>query len=145
MRAFVAIDSVSVPALKPALILVTAIGGVTATGLALGWAIPEALACVVSVVVLWRMVRRATPTRGAAPADEGSLAAAFWRFSAPRGVAAAFQITIIWFDLLLLSHYRAASEVGVYGAASRAVTFGTFALQAIRLAIAPRLTAARSR
>jgi O-antigen/teichoic acid export membrane protein len=140
MRAFVAIDSISVPALKPTLILVAAIGGVTTTGLALGWAIPEALACVVSVLVLWRMVRRDRPSQGAAPADEGSLAAAFWRFSAPRGVAAAFQITIIWFDLLLLSHFRAASEVGVYGAASRAVTFGTFALQAIRLAIAPQIS-----
>jgi O-antigen/teichoic acid export membrane protein len=140
MRAFVAIDSVSVPALKPILILVAAVGGVTVTGLALGWAIPEGLACVVSVVVLWRMVRRARPSQGAAPSDEGSLATAFWRFSAPRGVAAAFQITIIWFDLLLLSHFRAASEVGVYGAASRAVTFGTFALQAIRLAIAPQIS-----
>ena len=142
MRAFVGIDSVAVPILKPALILVSAVGGLTATGLALGWAIPEALACVVSVLVLWRMVRRATHSEGAdpAPADEPSLASEFWRFSAPRGVAAAFQITIIWFDLLLLSHFRDAAEVGVYGAASRAVTFGTFALQAIRLAMAPQIS-----
>jgi len=140
MRAFVGIDSIAVPVLKPALILIAAAGGLTATGLALGWAIPEALACVVSLIVLWRMVRRAKPGEGSAPADEGSLATAFWRFSAPRGVAAAFQITIIWFDLLLLSHFRAAAEVGVYGAASRAVTFGTFALQAIRLAIAPQIS-----
>jgi O-antigen/teichoic acid export membrane protein len=140
MRAFVGIDSIAVPILKPVLILAAAVGGLTVTGLALGWAIPEALACVVSVIVLWRMVRRAKPGEGTAPADEGPLASAFWRFSAPRGVAAAFQITIIWFDLLLLSHFRAAAEVGVYGAASRAVTFGTFALQAIRLAIAPQIS-----
>lgn len=140
MRAFVGIDSVAVPILKPMLILFAAIGGLTATGLALGWAIPEALACVVSVMVLWQMVRRAKPRDGVAPADEGSLASAFWRFSAPRGVAAAFQITIIWFDLLLLSHFRDAADVGIYGAASRAITFGTFALQAIRLAIAPQIS-----
>jgi O-antigen/teichoic acid export membrane protein len=140
MRAFVGIDSVAVPILKPTLILIAAIGGLTATGLALGWAIPEALACVVSVLVLWRMVRRVKPGDGTAPAEEGSLASAFWRFSAPRGVAAAFQITIIWFDLLLLSHFREAADVGIYGAASRAVTFGTFALQAIRLAIAPQIS-----
>ena len=70
----------------------------------------------------------------------GALAKEFWAFSAPRGVAAAFQITIIWFDLLLLSHLRDATEVGIYGAASRAVTIGTFALQAIRLAIAPQIS-----
>ena len=140
MRAFVGIDSVAVPILKPMLILIAAVGGLTATGLALGWAIPEALACVVSLFVLWRMVRRVKPGDGSAPAEEGSLASAFWRFSAPRGVAAAFQITIIWFDLLLLSHFRDAADVGIYGAASRAITFGTFALQAIRLAIAPQIS-----
>jgi O-antigen/teichoic acid export membrane protein len=142
MRPFVAIQSIAVPAVKPLLILFAAIGGISATGIALGWAIPEGLALIAAAAVLARMIKTARATEHpvlAAP-DEGPLAEAFWRFSAPRGVAAAFQITIIWLDLLLLSHLRDASEVGIYGAASRAVTIGTFALQAIRLAIAPQIS-----
>jgi O-antigen/teichoic acid export membrane protein len=140
MRPFVAIQSIATPALKPVLILFAAIGGLTVTGLALGWAIPEAFACVAALVILVRRVRRVQGRDEAPSTSIGALAKEFWAFSAPRGVAAAFQITIIWFDLLLLSHLRDATEVGIYGAASRAVTIGTFALQAIRLAIAPQIS-----
>ena len=140
MRPFVAIQSIATPALKPVLILLAAIGGLTVAGLALGWAIPEAFACVAALVILVRRVRRVQGRDEAPSTSIGALAKEFWAFSAPRGVAAAFQITIIWFDLLLLSHLRDATEVGIYGAASRAVTIGTFALQAIRLAIAPQIS-----
>ena len=141
MRPFVAIQSIATPALKPVLILLAAIGGLTVTGLALGWVLPEAFACAAALVVLGASDPR-EPGAATEPATAsiGALAREFWAFSAPRGVAAAFQITIIWFDLLLLSHLRDASEVGIYGAASRAVTIGTFALQAIRLAIAPQIS-----
>ena len=142
MRPFVAIQSIGLPALKPVLIVVAAIGGISVAGLALGWVVPEAFACAAAIVVLVRMLRVAErrDTPGGPARAIGALAREFWAFSAPRGVAAAFQITIIWLDLLLLSHFRVASEVGIYGAASRAVTIGTFALQAIRLAIAPQIS-----
>ena len=140
MRPFVAIQSIATPALKPILILLAAIGGLSVTGLALGWVVPEAFACAAALVVLARKLRRARGRTEAMSTTLGALAKEFWAFSAPRGVAAAFQITIIWFDLLLLSHLRDASEVGIYGAASRAVLLGTFALQAIRLAIAPQIS-----
>jgi O-antigen/teichoic acid export membrane protein len=141
MRPFVLIQAIATPALKPVLVWLAGVTGLGVTGLALGWSIPEALACAAAGVVLARLVGRA---RERAPRSTSGtvrgLVREFWSFSAPRGVAAAFQITIIWFDLLLLSHFRAASEVGIYGAASRAVTIGTFALQAIRLAIAPQIS-----
>jgi O-antigen/teichoic acid export membrane protein len=142
MRPFVAIQSIGLPALKPLLIVLAAIGGLSVTGLALGWVVPEALACAAAMLVLARMllVAERRDVVGAPARALAALAREFWAFSAPRGVAAAFQITIIWFDLLLLSHFRVASEVGIYGAVSRAVMIGTFALQAIRLAIAPQIS-----
>lgn len=145
MRPSVLIDNFVTPALKPVFVLVGAVGGISALGIALGWGVPETVGCVAALAVLWRMVRR-DRSKGEHPARSvGTLARDFWSFSAPRGAAAALQITIIWFDLLLLSRYRPSAEVGVYGAASRAVTFGTFALQAIRLAIAPQISAMLAR
>ena len=142
MKPFVAIEAVGKPALKPTLILVLAAGGLSTAEVALGWGIPEAIACGAALVVLVRWLRTADaavipgePRRG--PAE---LAREFWAFSAPRGVAAAFQISVVWFDVLLLGRYRPSAEVGVYAAASRIVTVGTFALQSIRLAIAPQIS-----
>ena len=141
MRPFVAIQSIATPALKPVLILLAADRRADRDR-------ARARLGAAGGVRLRRRPRRARaadpPSRGRerSPrrASIGALAREFWAFSAPRGVAAAFQITIIWFDLLLLSHLRDASEVGIYGAASRAVMIGTFALQAIRLAIAPQIS-----
>lgn len=145
MRPAVLIDNFTTPALKPILVLVGAVGGISALGVALGWGVPETIGCVAALAVLWRMVRADRGKGTEAARSVGTLARDFWSFSAPRGAAAALQITIIWFDLLLLSRYRPAADVGIYGAASRAITFGTFALQAIRLAIAPQISAMLAR
>ena len=142
MRPFVGIESMAKPALRPALILVLGIGGLTTREVALGWGAPEALACAASFVALMVLVRRAEPRSvDAAPARSmGELAAAFWRFAAPRGLAAAFQVSVFWVDVLLLGRYRPSGDVGVYAAASRVAMVGTFALQAIRIAIAPQIS-----
>jgi O-antigen/teichoic acid export membrane protein len=136
MRPFVAIEGIGKPAAKPFLVLLLAAGGLGTAEAALGWGLPEAVGCAASLVVLVRLVSSAgaEQTGGIGPVFKE-----FWAFSAPRGVAAAFQITIVWLDLLILGHYRSLEEVGVYAAASRAVTVGTFALQAMRLAIAPQI------
>lgn len=143
MKPFVFIENVGKPALKPVFILALAIGGLGTAEVALGWAIPEALACAAGLFMLARLLSHTgheEPTEGL-----GASARAFWAFSAPRGLAAAFQVSIVWFDLLLLGRYRTLAEVGVYAAASRVSTVGTFALQAIRLAIAPQISALLAR
>ncbi len=146
MVPFVAIESIGKPALKPAAILVLAVGGLGAADVALAWALPEALGCIAAVAILLSLLSKAEGT--ADPKNRRSLlevGAEFWRFSIARGLAAAFQITVIWVDLLLLGFFKTPAEVGVYGAASRIVTVGTFALQAVRLAIAPQISALLAR
>lgn len=137
MRPFVAIEGIGKPAAKPLLVLILAAGGLGTAELALGWGIPEAIGCAAALVVLGRLLL--TVTGGEPGGAVGPVFKEFWAFSAPRGVAAAFQITIVWLDLLILGHYRSLEEVGIYAAASRAVIVGTFALQAMRLAIAPQI------
>ena len=146
MRPFVAIESVGKPALKPALIVALGVGGLTTGELALGWGLPEALGCAAAVVALVALVR-GTPVPPDAPAPRPirELASEFWRFAAPRGLAAAFQVSVFWVDVLLLGRYRPSSEVGAYAAASRVAMVGTFALQAIRIAIAPTISALLAR
>lgn len=149
MRPFVAIEGVGKPALKPLLILLLGVGGLGTADVAVGWGIPEAIACAAALGALARLLPR---TRGSGASQGvpvarpiGELAREFWRFSAPRGVAAAFQISVVWFDVLLLGRYRPSGDVGVYAAASRITTVGLFALQAIRLAIAPQISALLAR
>ena len=145
MRPFVAIESVGKPALKPALILAFGLGGLTTGEVALGWALPEAIGCIAAYAALAALLR-AEPAPADPPARPiAELASEFWRFAAPRGVAAAFQVSVFWVDVLLLGRYRDSVEVGVYAAASRVAMVGTFALQAIRVAIAPQISSLLAR
>ncbi len=138
MLPFVAIDSVLTPALKPVLVAPVLAAGLGSAWIATGLGLPEAAACVAAMIALARVHRRLVP--GDLPARPiVAIARSFWRFSAPRGVAAAFQVTVLWFDVLLLGLFRPTAEVGVYAAVSRIVMVGTFALQAVRLAIAPQI------
>jgi O-antigen/teichoic acid export membrane protein len=146
MAPFAGIEGFAKPAIRPLAVLLLLSGGLATAEVALAWSIPEALGCVAALAILARLIARdgaratgdgSVPTRG--------LAREFWAFSAPRSLAAAFQVTVIYVDLLILGHFRSASEVGVYAAASRLVTVGTFALQAVRLAIAPHISAMLAR
>ena len=142
MRPFVAIENLAKPALKPGLILVLGLGGLTTGELALGWGVPEVLACMAALVALAALMRDRDDVLDAPPARSfRELAVEFWAFAAPRGLAAAFQVSVFWVDVLLLGRYRPSSDVGAYAAASRVAMVGTFALQAIRVAIAPTISA----
>ncbi|HEX8859551.1 MAG TPA: polysaccharide biosynthesis C-terminal domain-containing protein, partial [Actinomycetes bacterium] len=68
------------------------------------------------------------------------LAAQFWRFAAPRGLAGIFQVTVLWLDVLLVGALRSTSEAGVYAAASKLAMVGTLATEAVRIAIAPQIS-----
>ena len=145
MVPFVAIDSVLTPALKPLLVGTLLAAGLGTTAVATGWGVPEAVACAAAIAALAGLVRQIGPSASAPARSVGAVARSFWRFSAPRGLAAAFQVTVLWIDVLLLGIFRPTAEVGVYAAASRAVMVGTFALQAVRLAIAPQIASLLAR
>jgi O-antigen/teichoic acid export membrane protein len=77
--------------------------------------------------------------------QQRGLALSFWRATAPRAVAATFEILIVWSDVVLVTALIGPRMGAVYAAASRFVTSGTFALQAVRLSVAPMLAAAFAR
>lgn len=149
---FVVVEQIGKPLARPLLILVAIAAGLGSTAVAVAWAVPVAAGF---AVALWLLVgrlhraerrdrpRRRLAGRGRAarsPRTFGTLAAEFWRFSAPRGTAAIFQVTVVWLDVLLVGSLRSTREAGIYAAASRFITAGTFALQAVRLVIAPQFS-----
>lgn len=73
------------------------------------------------------------------------LASQFWRFAAPRGIAGIFQVTVLWLDVLLVGALRSTREAGIYAAASKLALVGTLATEAVRIAIAPQISALLTR
>jgi len=111
----------------------------------LAWALPLLLALAIAVREVRRLLPAPTLAAPVHPVDRAHSAAAFWRSTAPRAVAATFEVLIVWSDVVLVTALIGASQAGIYAAASRFVTSGTFALQAVRLSVGPLLAAAFAR
>jgi O-antigen/teichoic acid export membrane protein len=149
MRPYVAIQNVGIPLVRPLLILVALASGLGATAVALSWAAPLAAGFVASVgalILLHRMaIRRDPPSGGDPPRPIREIASEFWRFAAPRGLAGMLQVAVIWLNILLVGALATTREAGIFAAASRFTGVGTFALQAVGLAIAPQISALLAR
>jgi O-antigen/teichoic acid export membrane protein len=110
-------------------------GGLGGAALALAWALPIALACVVAGGALVVLVRRGEATMR--PSPRPGLTAEFWRFTAPRGVASIFQVTLLWLDTILLAALASPHAAGIYTAAARYVTQGAVVIHAVVFVIGP--------
>jgi O-antigen/teichoic acid export membrane protein len=84
--------------------------------------------------------RHRASARGA-PGRLRRLGTEFWRFTAPRGLQATFQVVVLWLDILLVGAMVSRYAAGVYAAVSKLAIVGTFALEGNRLAIGPQLSA----
>jgi O-antigen/teichoic acid export membrane protein len=142
---YVAVESVAKPALRPVLVLLAVAAGIsTVLGALVAWAIPIAVGLPVLIVCVFVFLRRSEDgllTAPRQPRAHRSLAAEFWRFSIPQGLAAILAVAIRWLDIVLVGALRTAREAGVYAAVSRTALFGLFAIDALRIAIAPQISA----
>ena len=143
MLPYVAVQNVALPALRFVLVLGVVSAGLGGAAVAVGWAAPAAVACVVGVVWLIRLLPGRTGDRTQEPpaASLGQLASEFWRFSAARGLAGIVGLAVTWSDVLLVGALRSTREAGIYAAASRLSIAGAYALQAVGMAMAPRISA----
>jgi O-antigen/teichoic acid export membrane protein len=146
MRPFVLIQNVALPAIRPALVLIPLVLGAGSAGITLAWAAPIVGVAVAAVVVLESYVRstKADPTAVRARSFR-EIASEFWGFSGPRAAAAMLGTTITWLDVLLVGGLASTKAAAVYAAASRLSVLGTYALQAIGMAVAPEFSALLSR
>lgn len=145
---FVVVQNVLIPLGRPIGIGIAVLAGWSTLVMPLLWAVLFLPALLVAGLTLARQVRRvdmAVDVDSVADADRPRslrrIAAEFWAFSAVRGVSTAIDVCLVWFDVLLVAAIRSPAEAGVYATASRFITSGTLVLQAMRLAIAPRISA----
>jgi O-antigen/teichoic acid export membrane protein len=138
MRSFTLVQQVLLPVGRPVAVLaaVLLLGPSPVRALA-AWALPLVLAVGIAAVDVRRRMRAADAP--ATDVDPREVSRRFWRLTAPRGLAATFEVVIVWADVVLVTVLRGPAEAGIYAAASRFVTSGTLAMQAIRLAIGPVL------
>lgn len=141
------VQSIAVPTVRPLLVLgvLAAVGGslTLSQGVALAWAVPLAGGLVASVVYLTRASRRlvaAERATGGVPARAERPLADFWRFTGTRGVAGVVEAVVAWTGVLFVSALSGAQDAGIYSAVMRYIVLGTFALQAVRVAIGPQIS-----
>jgi O-antigen/teichoic acid export membrane protein len=99
-------------------------------------------------VVAMRVTARHTGMRPRAPlpaAGPRPSSRAFWGFSATRGVTAAVEILLEWFDVLLVGALTSARDAGVYAVVTRCARAGEVVQQAARVAVGPQISAALAR
>ncbi len=152
LRTFTAVQQIFLPGVRPVLVgavlvgagAVWGAGGRTAQLALLAWAAPLLVALVVAArAVHHRLPDAAATSAGVVVPDH--LGRRFWRATAPRGLAATFEVLIVWSDVVLVTALLGPVRGGIYAAASRFVTSGSFALQAVRLSVGPLLAGAFAR
>ena len=147
IRPWVLIYNVFVPAARTLLVLAVVLSGVSLTGAyALAWAVPVVAGGALAGRALLRLVRRTEREVAAAEDIEPvNVAAEFWRFTAPLGIAGILQMTLTWLDTILLAALRGPAEAGVYKSMASIIMHGTFAQMAIVMVIGPLMSGLLSR
>ena len=157
MRPTVIVDRIARSTIQLLGVAVAAVAG-TAAWLAPLWALPYVPAAIVAWLWFRRISGRQLQTMPASlSADmlipvnnemariaarhppEGARPAGFWRFTAPRAMAATAQIVIQRLDIVLVGILRGPVEAAVYTAATRFLVVGQLGNIAISMAAQPQL------
>ena len=144
MWAYTGIGGIGLPAARVLAASVVALAGGSAVGAVIGWAAVLLPAVAVALVVLVLQLRRSGAADSPARPDR-ALTASMWRYAVPRTASAGLEQGLQWFDVLLVGLIVGASASGSYGAASRFLAAGLMVDTALRMVVAPRLSAALAR
>ena len=150
MRPTVVIDRIAKPVLQPLLVGGLLLLGVSSRWLVVGWAAPIVLLVAPATIWFAHLLRRSERGASSAPLDRverpGSLLRReFWSFTLPRSFSGIFQISITWFDTILVGAIASAAAAGIYSAAIRYLMVGTFVVLAIGQSVQPLVSEAFAR
>lgn len=151
----VTVQYVLVPAIRPVVLGVFAAVGITALRVALAWGAPVLFGALASALVMLWAIRGdeasfgsghgggSDEVPGAAPraaGDRRALSKRFWSFAAPRSVEGVLLVLLSWIDVVLVGALASPRQAAPYAGAMRYVIMGAFALQAIGVVVAPRVS-----
>lgn len=142
MRTTVLVDKVARPGVQPVLAVLVSLGGIGLVGLTVAWAVPYAVAAIVSAVLLRRFLHRRGTVQHTEPTTTiRRLRREFWTFTWPRSISRISQMAIQRLDIVLVAALRSPTEAAIYTAATRFVALGQFGVQAIQQVLQPKFTA----
>jgi O-antigen/teichoic acid export membrane protein len=129
---YVAVQFLLLPISRPVLVGAAAAAGAGLVAAMLGWLLPLAFATIVCAALLVRPVRGGGGMR---PWRR------FWGFAGPRAASATIDASSMWVGVLLTTVLAGQAQAGVFGAVGRYVLAGQLAMQGLRVAVAPQLSA----
>ena len=142
MRTTVVVDKIARSAAQPLFVLLVALIGADLLGLTVAWAVPYALAAIISSRIFRKfLARRGTFQQGEPTKSYRELRREFWRFTWPRSITRVSQMAIQRVDIILIAALRSPMEAAIYTAATRFVALGQFGTQAIQQVVQPKFTA----
>jgi O-antigen/teichoic acid export membrane protein len=123
------------------------VAGLGATAIALTYAVPVGVGCVVALLWLLRILARAEHRdrrvfrRLKKTISIKRLGREFWRFSLPRWGSDLAFVLLSYLSTLLVGGYLGTRDTGIYAASTRFVLAGSIALPAVIATIAPQISA----
>ena len=149
MRPTVLIDALGRDPVQLALVFLASLLGLGSVGFVTAWAIPYPIAIAAAGAWLFHLRRkahrRARQSGGRERSVDPGVMSAFWKFTAPRGVATIAQTLLKRSDIILVAALSSTAEAALYAAATRFVVFGQLAVQALQQALAPQMSATLAR
>ena len=140
MRPQTFVEKIGKALTQPVAAYVVLAAGAGPRGLALAWVVPGVVAAVPASLWFRALAGRARATASPSARTLRGVGSELWRFTAPRALGQIFQVTILWFDTLLIGVLLGATEAGVYGAATRYLLVGTFIAEAVMQVVGPRVS-----
>lgn len=146
LRPYILLYQIGLSATRVVLVWALGMTGGGSPWLVAAWAVP----LVIMDLAVIGYVLRAGTERHACPSPSPAtprrqMFREVWRFNVPRGFASLFETCIVWADVLVVGYFLGPAVAGAYAAASRFVTTGTMAMEAMRIGSAPIIAAAFAR
>lgn len=145
VKPFVLLYQIWLPTARLIGLATLGMAGGSSSWMLLIWTVPLVLMDIVAVQFVCKRVYAARTLNTQPVTAARTVFREVWSFNLPRGLASFFEICIVWVDVLVVGYFLGTAAAGAYATASRFITSGTMAMEALRVATSPMLAGAFAR
>lgn len=142
---FALLQNVMLPASRLLAVSIVALAGATAYRAFEAWLIPLPVWLIVGLAVIASPLIRDFRRRSDSPTESRPRFRMFWRFNVPRAISSALEVALEWADVLIVAALAPPAVAGVYAVVTRVVKVGGIVDHAMRIAVAPTISAMLAR